>query len=155
ADLAPPLELARTAGGRGALTLPIFSDHPDIICVNEHGPNFAFRNRGDGTFEEVAGELRLQDANEHARGITAGDAGGECALCWGNWDGPHRLFTRREDGIWKDRATVGLAFPSAVRTVIAADFDNDGNDELFFNNIGEPNRVFRLLVSGGQRTEDR
>src|SRR5262245_23961516 len=59
ADLASPLDLARTTGGRGALALPIFSSHPDIICVNEHGPNFAFRNRGDGTFEEVAEQLHL------------------------------------------------------------------------------------------------
>jgi hypothetical protein len=28
--------------------------------------------------------------------------------------------------------------------VIAADFDNDGYEELFFNNIGEPNRLFGL-----------
>jgi hypothetical protein len=150
ADLAPPLDLARTAGGRGLLTLPIFSDHPDILCVNEHGPNFAFRNRGDGTFEELAGQLGLTDADEHARGIAAVDAGGAFALCWGNWDGPHRLMARRDDGTWKDRATAGLAFPSSVRTVIAADFDNDGDDELFFNNIGEPNRLFRLSVGSGQ-----
>jgi hypothetical protein len=26
--------------------------------------------------------------------------------------------------------------------VIAADFDNDGNQEIFFNNIGQPNRLF-------------
>lgn len=32
--------------------------------------------------------------------------------------------------------------PSPIRTVIAADFDNDGYEELFFNNIGEPNRLF-------------
>ena len=51
--------------------------------------------------------------------------------------------------MWKDRATAGLAFPSAVRTVIAADFDNDGQDELFFNNIAEPNRLFRILSNDG------
>src|SRR5262249_1750937 len=50
---------------------------------------------------------------------------------------------------WKDRATPGFAFPSAVRTVIAADFDNDGRDELFFNNLGEPNRLFRVAATPG------
>ena len=144
ADLAPPLDLARTAGGRGLLTLPVFSAHPDIICVNEHWPNFAFRNRGDGTFEEVADALGLADRDEHARGVAAPDAGGELALCWGNWDGPHRFLTRGPRSIWKDRATPGFAFPSAVRTVIAADFDNDGSDEVFFNHLGEPNRLFRV-----------
>jgi hypothetical protein len=35
-----------------------------------------------------------------------------------------------------------MAAPSRIRTVIAADFDNDGELEVFFNNIGEPNRLF-------------
>lgn len=151
ADLASPLSLARTAGGRGVLALPVFSSFPDLFCVNEQSPNFAFRNRGDGTFEELAEELRLADCEEHARGVTAVDVAGEFALAWGNWDGPHRLMARRQTGTlygsFHDRATPGFAFPSAVRTVIAADFDNDGNDEIFFNNHGEPNRVFRVLAS--------
>lgn len=145
-DLAGALGLAHTAGGRGVLTLPLFADQPDIVCVNEQGPNFVFRNRGDGTFEECATKLRLDDPFEHGRGVAAVDADGdgELDLCWGNWEGPHRLMARREDQTWKDRATAGLAFPTAVRTVIAADFDNDGHDELFFNNIGEANRLFRV-----------
>lgn len=146
ADLAPPLGLAQMAGGRGVLTLPIFSDHPDIICVNEQGRNFAYRNRSDGMFAECAKELGLADAEEHGRGVAAFDAGGELGLCWGNWEGLHRAMVRVPDGdTWKDHATPGLAFPSAVRTVISADFDNDGHDELFFNNFGEPNRLFRVF----------
>jgi hypothetical protein len=154
ADLAPPLDLARTAGGRGVLALPVFSPHPDLFCVNEHGPNFAFCNRGDGTFDEIADPLRLADRDEHGRGVTALDAGGSFALAWGNWDGPHRLMARGPNGCFQNIATPGFAFPSAVRTVIAADFDNDGHDELFFNNLGEPNRLFRLEIRG-QETGDR
>jgi hypothetical protein len=151
-DLAPPLGLAHTGGGRGVLTLPLFSDHPDIVCVNEQGPNFAFRNRGDGAFIECALEAGLADHEEHARGITAFDTDGtgEFGLCWGNWEGPHRLMVRRDDGSWRDRASPAMAFPSAVRSVIAADFDNDGYDELFFNNMGEPNRVFRVAPRLGE-----
>jgi hypothetical protein len=159
ADLAPPLGLLHAPGGRGVLTLPVFSSHPDIFCVNEHSPNFAFRNCGDGTFEEVADQLKLTDRDEHGRGVTAFDANGTFALAWGNWDGPHRFMMRRESGEWIDRATPGFAFPSAVRTLIAADFDNDGNDEIFFNNMGEPNRVFRVTfvpeASGGRESPVR
>jgi hypothetical protein len=154
ADLAPALGLARTAGGRGVLALPLQADFPDLFCTNEHGPNFLFRNRGDGTFEESAAGLNLADPEEHGRGVTAIDVGGGFALCWGNWEGLHRLAVRRPDGTWKDRATPGLAFPSAVRTVIAADFDNDGHDEVFFNNLREPNRLFRVLASGGREPPD-
>ena len=32
-------------------------------------------------------------------------------------------------------ATSDYSEPSLVRTVIAADFDNDGHTEVFFNNI--------------------
>src|SRR5262245_12769424 len=53
-DLAPPLDLNPTTGGRGLLAAPFLSDHTDLFCVNEQGPNLLFRNRGDGTFEECA-----------------------------------------------------------------------------------------------------
>src|SRR5262249_8372766 len=93
ADLAPALGLDQTTGRRAVLTLPIFSDHPDIFCVNEQGPNLAFKNRGDGAFDETAAELGLCDPEEHGRGVAAFDAGdGTFALCWGNWEGPHRAM---------------------------------------------------------------
>ena len=38
--------------------------------------------------------------------------------------------------------------PSRIRTVIAADFDNDGYEEIFWNNIGEPNRLFKQTPDG-------
>ena len=35
-----------------------------------------------------------------------------------------------------------------IRTVISADFDNDGYDEIFLNNIGQPNAMFRVRDGG-------
>ncbi|MEQ2296803.1 hypothetical protein AMECASPLE_028195, partial [Ameca splendens] len=47
-----------------------------------------------------------------------------------------------------DIASGEFASPSPIRTVIAADFDNDKELEVFFNNIAyrgiAPNRLFRL-----------
>ena len=68
ADVAPGLGLDRTTGGRGLWVGPLVSERSDLFCVNEHGPNFLFRNRGDGTFDEVAAEYRLADPDEHGRG---------------------------------------------------------------------------------------
>ena len=34
--------------------LPLVSDRMDLFVGNEGGPNHLFRNRGDGTFEDVA-----------------------------------------------------------------------------------------------------
>src|SRR5262245_26266808 len=149
-DVAPRLGLALTTGGRAALALPLVSDRIDLFCANEHSANFLFRNLGDGTFEEVAVEFGLTDADENARGVAVldADAAGLLDLACGKWEGAHRLFVRQSDGRLRDRASLGMALPSRVRTVIAADFDNDGFEELFFNNIGEPNRLFRQ--AGGQ-----
>ena len=41
-----------------------------------------------------------------------------------------------------------MATPSRVRTVIAADFDNDGAAELFYNNIPGSNRLFGRKEGG-------
>lgn len=42
-------------GGRGVVVGPILNQgRSDVFCDNENGPNFLFKNKGDGTFEEVA-----------------------------------------------------------------------------------------------------
>ncbi len=130
--------------GRGVICLPLWGEHMDIVTVNEAGPNFLFRNLGDGTFEEIAGERGITDSRNDARGVTALDAAGDglLGLLIGNWEGPHRLYQHRSGGGFVDVATAALSLPSRVRAVIAADFDNDGYEELFFNNFGEPNRLF-------------
>jgi hypothetical protein len=116
----------------------------DVYAGNEGGPNFLFRNRGDGTFAEEAETYDLEDSDENARGIAVLDVDddGRLDLAVGNWDGPHRLYVQTDGGPFREVAPPVLAAPSYIRTVIAADFDNDGYVELFCNNLDEPNRLF-------------
>ncbi len=44
-----------------------------------------------------------------------------------------------------------FAQASRARTLIAADFDNDGRQELFVNALGDVNRLFRWSLSGWER----
>ena len=143
-DVAPEAGLNLAANGRSLISCPIVSQYMDIFVGNELGANFLFRNRGDGGFDEIASDLGIADALENVRGVAAIDSSGNgsFAIVYGNWEGPHRLFVRSSDGIWDDIAPPGMARPSRIRTLIAADFDNDGYEELFFNNIGEPNSLF-------------
>lgn len=143
-DAAPAAGLALVTGGRSLVSLPLVSPYMDIFAGNERGANFLFRNRGDSTFDELAAQLGLDDSFENARGIAVLDisAHDHFDLVYGNWEGPHRFFVQSSDGTWDDIAPPELAQPSRVRTVIAADFDNDGYQEIFFNNIGQPNRLF-------------
>lgn len=142
-DVAPQVGVNYTTGGRGLLSLPLVSDYMDIFAGNENGANFLFRNNGDGTFTDVALDLGIDDPSEHVRGIAALDVGNEqFAIVYGNWEGYHRLYTPSTDGVWDDIAPPRMSAPSKIRTVIAADFNNDGYQEIFFNNIGEANRLF-------------
>ncbi len=143
-DVAPEAGLGLTSGGRSAVALPLLTPFVDIFVGNEGGPNFLFVNRGDGTFDEVAEIAGVSDPFEDVRGVTILDANddGLFDVVYGNWEGPHRLFIQRALGSFKDATPAEMATPSRIRTVIAADFDNDGYEEIFFNNLGQANRLF-------------
>jgi hypothetical protein len=143
-DAAEEAGLNFTTGGRSLLCAPLVSPHTDVFAANENAPNLLFRNLGNGRFEEVAWEYGLADPEEHGRGVALLDANddGELDIVYGNWEGPHRLFIRNGGSDFIDVTPPAMAYPSRIRTVIAADFDNDGYEEIFFNNIAEPNRLF-------------
>ncbi|XP_065153568.1 cartilage acidic protein 1 [Paramisgurnus dabryanus] len=144
----------KLTGGRGVVVGPIVSQYlPDIFCDNEYGPNFLFRNNGDGTFTDVAAQAGVDDPMQHGRGVALGDFNrdGRTDIVYGNWNGPHRLFlqlSNHRKQRFKDIASQKFSMPSPVRTVIAADFDNDNELEVFFNNIAyrgpSANRLFRV-----------
>jgi hypothetical protein len=127
----------------------------DIFVTNENGANYLFRNTGIGTFQEVAAEYGISDPLQHGRGVAVLDIDGDgrLDLTYGNWEGPHRLLARLSEGPFRDLATDDYRRPCRVRTVIAADFDNDGHEEILFNNIGEPNRLFGWRGRAWRRIE--
>lgn len=117
----------------------------------------------------------VEDRYQHGRGVALADFNGDgkTDIVYGNWNGPHRLFLQGSNSNfrvrtenWAERnihlckiekhhsyvflqniAAGGFATPSPIRTVIAADFDNDKELEVFFNNIAYRgnalNRLFR------------
>lgn len=141
-DMADEVGLDAITGGRSLLVAPILSERPDIFSGNEIGPNLFFHNQGDGSFVEMADALGLSDAAQAARGVALVLGEGRFDIVQANWEGPHRLFQQQAGGGFADMAPPDLARPSRARTVIAADFDNDGYEEIFINNLGEPNRLF-------------
>uniref|UniRef100_A0A4W6CKZ6 Cartilage acidic protein 1a n=1 Tax=Lates calcarifer TaxID=8187 RepID=A0A4W6CKZ6_LATCA len=145
------LQCAYCPGGRGVVVGPILSEaRSDIFCDNENGPNFLFKNNGDGTFVDMARKAGVEDQYQHGRGLALADFNGDgkTDIVYGNWNGPHRLYLQGSDSKFQNIATGGFATPSPIRTVIAADFDNDRELEVFFNNIAyrgaSPNRLFRV-----------
>jgi hypothetical protein len=149
-DLADAVGLDVVTGGRSVAAGPILSDRTDLFVGAERGPNLLFRNVG-GTFVDVAQERGVSDAEGNARGtaLVVRDGASAPDIVCGNWNGKSRLFARDGDA-FRDTAPPALARPARVRTVVAADFDNDGRQELFVNCLGAPNR---LLERDGEWTQ--
>ncbi|MBM76404.1 MAG: hypothetical protein CMK59_13445 [Proteobacteria bacterium] len=148
-DVGPQAGVDYTTGGRALVSLPIFEEGMHIFAGNEQGSNFMFQNKGDGTFSEIAAHIGIQDTYETVRGTTTLDIDddGDFDLVYGNWEGPHRMWTWNGTS-FEDKTPSQMQTASRIRTIISADFDNDGNEELFFNNIGEANRLFRRDAQG-------
>ena len=147
-DQAPLLNINRITGGRAVIAGHILSNYMDIFAANERGPNFLYVNE-NGTFKDVAESLGVEDTFENGRGTTLTDFlyRGKLDIVSGNWNGEHRIFLNNKNK-FKDIANSEFKIPSRVRTIISADFDNDGFDEIFVNNIGEPNKLFKILSDG-------
>ncbi len=147
-DYAPSLNINKITGGRGVVSGHILSNFMDIFAANERGPNFLYINER-GRFKDVANKLGVEDTFENGRGTTLTDFlyRGKLDIVSGNWNGEHRIFVKKMDK-FVDIANLEFKIPSRVRTIISADFDNDGFDEIFINNIGEPNKLFKILGDG-------
>ena len=147
-DKAPKLKIDRVTGGRAVVAGHIISDNTDIFAANERGSNFLYKNN-KGSFTELANEYEVQDKYENGRGTTLSDVfyRGQLDIVSSNWNGNHRIFAL-DGNEFRDIAQPDFNEPTRIRTVISADFDNDGFDEIFMNNIGQPNKLFKILDNG-------
>ena len=147
-DIAPDLKIDKITGGRAVVAGHILGNKMDIFAANERGPNFLYFNDKD-QFYNVSTEYNTDDVLQNGRGTTLSDFlyRGSLDIINGNWEGFHRIFVNNET-TFNDMASKDFRIPSRIRTIISADFDNDGYDEIFMNNIGEPNKLFKILENG-------
>ena len=147
-DKAENFNLNKVTGGRAVVSGHILTDRADIFAANERGANFLLKNI-DGKFKDVAFDYRVDDEIQNGRGTALSDIyyRGRLDILSGNWLGYHRAYVLKNNE-FKDIGNTEFDKPSRIRTVISADFDNDGFDEVFMNNIAEPNKMFRIKNNG-------
>lgn len=114
--------------------------------------NRLFRNRGDGTFADVSSAARISGAYGGALGVIAADFDGDSwpDVYVANDGRPNQLWINQRDGRFVDDALLsGTAFneqgaAEASMGVDVADFDGDGDDDLFVTHLDrETNTLYR------------
>lgn len=176
-NVASVAKINKATGGRGLVVGPILGNNgrSDIFFGNEGNPwmgnpgdNFLFKNLGNGSFEDIAELAEIQDKYNNARGISLADFNrdGLLDIAYGNWEGEHRLFMQYkavgEARKFRNIANRQYAVPTKIRTVIAADFDNNGDTDIFMNNIcshrdpndREPNKLFTVIPNQFNNSSD-
>ncbi len=133
-DLAPEYGMDKVTGGRSVVNIPQ-EGGPDLFVGNERGPNFYY-DRTETGYEEVAGELGVADTSLPARGTTVYDRGedGDLDLAISNWNSENRIYRRVEDG-YQDVTSEDFSRKGPARSLLSADFNNDGKTSIFLNNI--------------------
>lgn len=127
---------------------------PDLYVANFGQPNRLYRNNGDGTFRERAQQAGVDDSGNGAGAAWADyDNDGWLDLYLFNTNSgasADRLWRNRRDGTFGDvTATVGLAEQGDGESVVWADVDNDGFQDLYVVNRSDfspqKNRLFRSI----------
>jgi len=139
-DMAEVVGLECDCYCRSLVAAPLVSETMDLFVGTDDGPNRLFRN-DDGHFVEIADEVGLNDTSCDCRGAVVVDGNEGFGIATVGWKTRNCLF-RRQNGRFVDVAPDLFAKSTTARTLLAADFDNDGRQELFVNALGEPNRLF-------------
>ncbi len=147
--------------------------HLDLFIGCEQGPNLLFRNKGDGTFEEIGARAGVAGSGKVCKGANWGDFNGDGYpdLFVNYLNAPPQLFRNNRDGTFTDvAADLGIVAPTVGFSCWFFDYDNDGwldiyatayergdLSEVVKSLLGEPSRLqtgrlYRNL--GGTRFED-
>jgi hypothetical protein len=143
----------------------------DLFVCCENQPNRLYRNKGDGTFEEIAARAGVQGTGKTCKGCAwiDYDNDGYPDLFLNYLQGTAQLFHNNKDGTFTDvTGDMGIDGPKSGFSCWAWDFDNDGWLDIFATSysrtvgdvvkgmIGQPhsrssNKLYRNMQGKGFR----
>ncbi|MCL4190568.1 MAG: VCBS repeat-containing protein [Thermoguttaceae bacterium] len=172
-DVTEASGLAATGFGLGVTVGDYDEDGDPDLYLNNHGPNVLYRNNGDGTFTDVTRQTGVGNGDKVGAGACFFDmeADGDLDLYAGNYlvfnpsehvqrviEGhpsypsprdfmpvPDSLFRNNGDGTFTDvslESGIGQYAGTCMGTV-CADYDNDGDSDIFVCNDVAANFFFR------------
>jgi hypothetical protein len=161
-----------TGFGLGVAAADYDNDGDQDIYVSNYGPNVLYRNNGNSTFTEVAKSAGVDNGNRVGAGVAFLDADGDgdLDLYLANYiqfspdkqvprttagflmyPSPHdfepetdTFYRNNGDGTFSDESVeAGIAAHSAYGMgVVAADYDDDGDTDIFVSNDAVENFLF-------------
>ena len=108
--------------------------HEDVFFLNQLGSNGLFRNRGDGTFENVTEKVGVGLSDRICVGGTFADVDndGDQDLFVASTRGGNVFYENQGGGVLKDvTKAAGLEHVGHSQTAIFFDYDNDGLLDLY------------------------
>ncbi|HEY9402978.1 MAG TPA: CRTAC1 family protein [Pyrinomonadaceae bacterium] len=127
--------------------------HPDNF---KGASNILYRQRADGTFEDVSAAARIADPGGKGLGVAFADfdSDGFTDIIVANDSVRQSLYHNRGDGTFEDVALLaGVGYDENGKTfagmgVDAADFDNDGRPDIFITALS--NETYPLYHNTGE-----
>ena len=128
-------------------------------------PDVLYRNRGDGTFEDVSAALGPGVEPGSGMGVASGDFDGDgwLDLYVANDELPNHLLMNAGDGTFREEALMAGAAVNAQGDaeagmgVAVGDFDRDGDEDLFIAHLDQETNTLYANLGGGifeDRTSD-
>ncbi|HEV3485018.1 MAG TPA: VCBS repeat-containing protein, partial [Vicinamibacterales bacterium] len=113
--------------------------HPDLYVTNskEGSANHLYRNKGDGTFEEVAARYGVADVNDAETGVSMGSVFGDYDndgfedLFLYKWGRPELFHNDRGQRFTRVTDAASLPAWANLNTAVWLDYDRDGLLDLF------------------------
>ncbi len=177
-DVTDAAGVGDTGFGLGVVAADYDNDGDCDLYVNNYGPNVCYRNNGDGTFSDVTEELDLQCGSKVGAGVCFLDleADGDLDLYVANYikfspanhtphmyrgvpvyrspldyePEPDQLFRNNGDGSFTDvsaESQIG-SFARNGMGMTCADYDDDGDTDIFVGNDCQENLLFQNRGDG-------
>ena len=120
----------------------------DLFVGNENSPSQLFRNKGNGTFEDIGPSAGV-DRRAFTKGVTAADIDhdGDVDLYVSNLGGGNFLYRNNGNGTFTETAAAaGVPGPDRGFPTWFFDYDNDGWEDLlvssYFLSVDETARMY-------------
>jgi hypothetical protein len=141
-----------------------YTSAPDYCAPTTYppAPGILYRNRGNGTFENVSVKAGITKVFGNGLGVVAADLNGDGwpDIYVANDGNPNQLWINQKNGTFHDEAGLrGAAVnadgaPEAGMGIDAADFDGNGTDDIFITHLTHEKATLYVNRGDGQ-FEDR